>query len=75
MGALQRLERQRWTDDQAADEAALRQRIETHPGLCVGAFVERCVHQGRGALPRDPVAAPSGCRLAFGWAAHLLPMR
>jgi len=38
LGTLQRLERQRWNAEQAADEAALRQRIESHPNLCVGAF-------------------------------------
>ncbi|WCM87896.1 hypothetical protein [Acidovorax sp. NCPPB 3576] len=38
---LLRLEARQWTSEQAADEAALRDRILAHPDLCVGAFCPR----------------------------------
>lgn len=36
--ALLALERRQWTDEQAADPAEFRERIEAHPDLCGGAF-------------------------------------
>lgn len=37
------LERKQWTEEQAADTATFRARIEAHPDLCTGAF---CVRTG-----------------------------
>lgn len=38
LAALQALERRQWTPRQAADAAAMLQRMQAYPGLCVGAF-------------------------------------
>jgi len=38
---LEALERDKWTDEQAASRAQMTERMETHPELCVGAFSAR----------------------------------
>ena len=73
LAALMRLERRQWDERQAADESALRQRIDQYAGLCVGAF---CPSTGEAlaSLFMKPVDI-NDIRNASSWADCSAPSR
>ena len=73
LDALIRLERRQWSEQQAADEEALRQRIDNHAGLCVGAFCP-ATGEALASLFMKPVDL-TDIRNASSWADCSAPSR